>query len=281
MFNAWKQTAITAVVCLSMSIVSMPKPAEAAIPVFDAVNVEQAIQQAITTASILTEAQKRFALMVINMKKLDVKTLLQFSWDNREGLFGVEAAKNVLCSDPIIEGMLSSSGLGINGIANIGEIRTVQDALNAVRKTNLVNEVWLNRVGSVDDIFHGKKGSANDWFNSEWKLAKQRQEELKAAQKKALEKQLEDAQSKENIVKIVQKESEGEVQAIDKVANISAESAVINSNGNDLQAQILDIEVKKQAEENMRRAQKAAYNKRMSELAKAWAETYNTPVMKQ
>lgn len=48
---------------------------EAAIAVIDEKNIEEAIKTAIQTANILTEEQKQLALMILNMKKLDIGML--------------------------------------------------------------------------------------------------------------------------------------------------------------------------------------------------------------
>ena len=57
---------------------------EAAIAVFDAKNIEEAIKIAIQTAKILTEEQKQLALQILNMKKLDVSMLTDLIKRNDE-----------------------------------------------------------------------------------------------------------------------------------------------------------------------------------------------------
>ena len=47
---------------------------EAAIAVFDAKNIEEAIKTAIQTAKILTEEQKQLALQILNRKLFDILT---------------------------------------------------------------------------------------------------------------------------------------------------------------------------------------------------------------
>lgn len=56
----------------------VPDNALAAVLVFDAKNVEEAIKTAITTADILTNEQKRLALQLLDMKKIDDNQLADY-----------------------------------------------------------------------------------------------------------------------------------------------------------------------------------------------------------
>ena len=55
----------------ALSLLCVTPRAEAAVLVYDAENVAQAIKTAITTANILTNEEKQLLLMILNMKKLD------------------------------------------------------------------------------------------------------------------------------------------------------------------------------------------------------------------
>lgn len=71
---------VGAVMGISASLLAMipsSRGTEAAIAVFDEKNIEEAIKTAIQTANILTEAQKQYALILLNTKKLDAGTLME------------------------------------------------------------------------------------------------------------------------------------------------------------------------------------------------------------
>lgn len=87
----------------ALCLISLAPRAEAAVLVYDAQNVEQAIRTAITTANILSNEEKQLLLQILNMKKLDTKSLMnylsnmtaleRFPLDEREGQIGVLAPK--------------------------------------------------------------------------------------------------------------------------------------------------------------------------------------------
>jgi len=77
------------------------RPAQAAVLVYDAKNVAEAIKTAITTADILTNEQKQLALQIINMTQMNKNQLLQYlqgmqkqqryPMDEKDGQIGVLA----------------------------------------------------------------------------------------------------------------------------------------------------------------------------------------------
>ncbi len=74
--NRFKKSSVAVMAALSLLCVT-PK-AEAAVLVYDAENVAQAIKTAITTANILTNEEKQLLLVILNMKKLDANSLLKY-----------------------------------------------------------------------------------------------------------------------------------------------------------------------------------------------------------
>ena len=98
---------------------------EAAIAVFDAKNIEEAIKIAIQTAKIFTEEQKQLALQILNMKKLDVSMLEELMKRNEEK----EKA-------PLSGDMLMPPGL-----------------LNDDSKS--VGALWDERIGNIEDVING------------------------------------------------------------------------------------------------------------------------------
>lgn len=98
---------------------------EAAIAVFDAKNIEEAIKIAIQTAKILTEEQKQLALQILNMKKLDVSMLEELMRRNEEK----EKA-------PLSGDMLMPPGLLNDGSKSVGAL-------------------WDERIGNIEDVING------------------------------------------------------------------------------------------------------------------------------
>jgi len=88
----------------AMSLVCLTPKAEAAVLVYDAQNVEQAIRTAITTANILSNEEKQLLLQILNMKKLDASILTKYldkmialeryPLDERDGQLGVLSPKS-------------------------------------------------------------------------------------------------------------------------------------------------------------------------------------------
>lgn len=86
-----------------MSLTCLTPKAEAAVLVYDAENVAQAIKTAITTANILSNEEKQLLLMILNMKKLDANSLLKYlanmgsieryPMDEKEAQIGVLSTK--------------------------------------------------------------------------------------------------------------------------------------------------------------------------------------------
>ena len=62
----------------AISMVPQERTASAAVLVYDAKNVEEAIKTAITTADILTNEEKQLALQIINMRSMDAEQILSY-----------------------------------------------------------------------------------------------------------------------------------------------------------------------------------------------------------
>lgn len=127
---AWvKKTAVVSGIVIGVaacftSMLPTSSRTEAAIAVFDEKNIEEAIKTAIQTANILTEEQKQLALMILNMKQLDVGMLEELMKRNEE------KNKAALAGDLIYpDGML-------NGNASI-------------------QQIWTERMGDIEDVLNG------------------------------------------------------------------------------------------------------------------------------
>ena len=124
-----KKTAIVTgiVVGVTASFTSMlttSQRTEAAIAVIDEKNIEEAIKTAIQTANILTEEQKQLALMILNMKKLDIGMLEDLMKRNEE------KNKTALSGDLIYP----------DGIINENES---------------IEQIWSERMGDIEDVING------------------------------------------------------------------------------------------------------------------------------
>ena len=124
-----KKTAIVTgiVVGVTASFTSMlttSQRTEAAIAVIDEKNIEEAIKTAIQTANILTEEQKQLALMILNMKKLDIGMLEDLMKRNEE------KNKTALSGDLIYP----------DGIIN---------------ENVSIEQIWSERMGDIEDVING------------------------------------------------------------------------------------------------------------------------------
>ena len=117
----------------------MPKErtASAAVLVYDTKNVEEAIKTAITTADILTNAQKELALQVIDMTKMSTGQIenylagmvkeQNYPMDEKEGQTGA------LNTHSSVQSFWDSQFANLNSVLN-GNM-TVVDAYNASQKS--------------------------------------------------------------------------------------------------------------------------------------------------
>ena len=112
-------------------------PAQAAVLVYDAQNVAEAIKTAITTANILTNEQKQLALQILNMTQMDGKQILQYidgmkkqqryPMDEKDGQIGVLATKTTP------QAFLDKRCPNLDAVLN-GQM-TVMDAYEASKKS--------------------------------------------------------------------------------------------------------------------------------------------------
>lgn len=113
-----------------------PSHSRAAVLVYDAKNVAEAIKTAINTASILTEEQKQLALELLNIKSLNENTIVRILQKHTKATGGILAGDARI--DPEV---LRRQGKGI-GVLNSG--------------TTVVH-VLQNEIGSVNRVLDGKE----------------------------------------------------------------------------------------------------------------------------
>ena len=127
---AWmKKTAVVSGIVIGVaacftSMLPTSHRTEAAIAVIDEKNIEEAIKTAIQTANILTEEQKQLALMLLNMKKLDIGMLEELMKRNED------KNKAALAGDLIYP----------DGIINENES---------------IEQIWSERMGDIEDVING------------------------------------------------------------------------------------------------------------------------------
>ena len=120
-----------------LSMLPQVRPAQAAVLVYDAKNVAEAIKTAITTADILTNEQKQLALQIINMTQLDKNVLGQFlqgmQKQERYPMDEKDAQIGVLSPKTTPQSFLNDCFPDLDAVLN-GQI-TVMDAYEASRKS--------------------------------------------------------------------------------------------------------------------------------------------------
>ena len=224
---------IGAVMGVSASLLAMvpaSRDSEAAIAVVDEKNIEEAVKTAIQTAKILTEAQKQYALMLLNLKKLDVSSLLKFLGTQDKNLEGLEEQYNNY------QGVLS--------------------------KSKTLENIWKETVGDYESVLSGKL-TIYDMYKITRNRAKMAQDTvndanviIKNAQK--TNKQLMES-NKEIIEKVNEAEGELQVEQGQTQAIVNTTTATIQGT-EQLSALVSYEQMKMQEREGQRAAVKASYD---------------------
>ena len=129
----------------AISMVPQERTASAAVLVYDAKNVEEAIKTAITTADILTNEEKQLALQIINMRSMDAEQILSYLqshsdqqqqvWDERMGKAG--ALDPNMSTESFLETCFPNIENILNGNMTMTDAYAqAQKSLQALEKTN-------------------------------------------------------------------------------------------------------------------------------------------------
>lgn len=246
---AWtKKTAIGIGVAMGigatiLAMIPNAHPTEAAIAVIDQRNIEQAAETAIKTAKILTEEQKKYALMLLQLKKIDGQFLETVAADQ---LKKIEAQK---MSDIVYpQGM--------------------------IRYDQSVEQVWLERMGDLNGILNGNI-TVYDEVMKEKSREKMLDEVYKNGVASAKQELLQTYKTAEEIDAVMQKskEAEGELQGI-QAGNAALGIAVGEiSRGNSLIAKLLSMQASTHARKMMEEAAEQAKQEMTAKLNKEQAET--------
>lgn len=146
---------------------------EAAIAVIDQQNIEEAAKTAIQTAKILTEEQKKYALMLLQMKKLDASILQQIAQDE------IQKAQERKAMDEATP----------NGVIDYHKG---------------VDAVWMERLGDLNGILNGDI-TVYDEVKKEKERKRTLDEAYKAGVKQVKQEILEQYDSAEKIADLEQK----------------------------------------------------------------------------
>ena len=238
---AWsKKTAIGIGVAMGIcatfaAMIPSAHKSEAAIAVIDQQNIEEAARTAIQTAKILTEEQKKYALMLLQMKKLDSGVLQQIAQDE------IQKAQT---RKALEEG-------------------TPQGVIDYHRG---VDAVWLERLGDLNGILNGDI-TVYDEVQKEKVRKRTLDEAYKAGVKQVKQEILDQYDSAEKIAKLEQNmnTAEGEAQMLQILGAGVGEGVSAQNRTNRILAEILAQESQANAAKMYKEAIEEAKAERVAE----------------
>ena len=238
---AWsKKTAIGIGVAMGIcatfaAMIPSEHKSEAAIAVIDQQNIEEAARTAIQTAKILTEEQKKYALMLLQMKKLDSGVLQQIAQDE------IQKAQT---RKALEEG-------------------TPQGVIDYHRG---VDAVWLERLGDLNGILNGDI-TVYDEVQKEKVRKRTLDEAYKAGVKQVKQEILDQYDSAEKIAKLEQNmnTAEGEAQMLQILGAGVGEGVSAQNRTNRILAEILAQESQANAAKMYKEAIEEAKAERVAE----------------
>ena len=238
---AWsKKTAIGIGVAMGIcatfaAMIPSAHKSEAAIAVIDQRNIEEAAKTAIQTAKILTEEQKKYALMLLQMKKLDAGILQQIAQEE------IQKAQ---------ERKVLQEG-------------TPQGVIDYHRG---VDAVWLERLGDLNGILNGDI-TVYDEVQKEKVRKRTLDEAYKAGVKQVKQEILDQYDSAEKIAKLEQNmnTAEGEAQMLQILGAGVGEGVSAQNRTNRILAEILAQESQAKAVKMYKEAIEEAKAERAAE----------------
>ena len=236
-FSKKQMISVALSVVVGVSSAFMYKKAEAAILVYDAANVAQAIETAITTANILTEEQKKLALMLVNYQKYKPEEIGEYVFEHASGVFGVKKSKNPLEGD--------------------------KDYLSGWK----FDTQWAKQLGvDIQAVVNGQKTVADLYFQRQ-DAHKAVNELIKSTVEKIQTSAKQDKKTLEKTTDAVKKEPAGEVQAIQQNGIVAANNAQILANGNEIARTALNLQILEAEQKQLERAEAEAVNKQQKNAA--------------
>ena len=227
--------------------------ARAAIAVYDAANVEQAIKTAVQTATILSETQKQLALEILNTKRLDFGVLGSIALQHAKAETGFLSGDATL--DPE---QLKAAGKSV-GMLNSG--------------TTAVN-ILTNEIGTVEDVLNNSKTLVDGVLDTQKNLKAMDATLLDAAQT-ANNSQTVSNELSNGVKQAVEaaNNAEGQLQVQQAQAQILAAQYYETRNTNNLLASLLAAETQKAYVENREQAVGIRLNEEVGNGLKSWADT--------
>ena len=218
------------------------RSSEAAIAVYDAQNVAEAIKTAINTASILTETQKQLALEILNTKSLDPSILTNIFNEQQK------AGGDFLSGDATVPVSILKSQGKIPGLLN---------------RDTTVEHILLNEIGSVQDVFDEKKTLVDLYMDSQKNM-----KALDSTYKDSVTVAQNAGKASEKLMTSVNQaveaanNAEGQLQVQQAQVAISAANFMETQNTNQLLAQYMASEIEKNYIRNRERAMAQEHTRR-------------------
>lgn len=232
------------------------REASAAVLVYDAANVEQAIKTAIQTASILTETQKQLALAILNIKSLNPQVLLNIlqSQQNASQDFlsgDMRLPPSVLRSSGKAVGILNANTTAVSILQN--EIGTVTDVLDG-------NKTMIDAAADTQKNIKALEASYTDAAQTA-QSARSASEKLTHSVNQALE---------------ASQNAEGQMQVLQAQVAVSAANYMETRNTNNLLSSLLATEAQKAYVENRERAVAIRTSNEIGNSLKSYVKTFSS-----
>lgn len=212
-----------------------PSHSNAAVLVYDAQNVAEAIKTAINSAKILTEEQKQLALELLNIKSINENTIIRILQKHQKA-----TTDDILAGDARIDPeILRRQGKGV-GVLNSG--------------TTVVH-VLQNEIGSVDRVLNGRE-TLVDLYKDSQKNYKALEATYQDAIQSAANTQVSSATLADSVNDALDaaNNAEGQMQVMQADSYIQAAQYTEARNTNYLLGQMLAAEVQKAYVENRQNA---------------------------
>lgn len=207
---------------------------EAAVAVFDAKNVEEAIKTAIQTANILTTEQKELMLMILDAKKLDLAMLQKWGKKNSDA--------GSWCKTPDLYG-------------DIDVLKSQGRTPSILNVNTTVKDVFKNEIGTIEDAMTGRK-TILDLYLQTQKNHKALDATYQAAAERAQASQKVTENTNETVQEAVEAadKAEGQQQIMQAQIQIAAAGVIQQTDMKDLLAQMVAMESQKWYVENTEKA---------------------------
>lgn len=220
---------------------------EAAIAVIDQRNIEEAIKTAIQTANILNEEQKKYALMLLHLKKIDGSVLQSVMND------------------------VQKQNLEKNKRDPLSACNQVPDSILNYQKATVA--AWVQGMGDMKRVLNGEM-TVYDMYQSEQKRKKalaDTYEQTFGEAEKAIKYTADTDKTIEEGIK-QSNEAEGEMQAMQAGNIIAAGDAQHRSTQTKLLARILAVQSATSYDRAMKEAQENAINESAEKSSRASLE---------